>query len=416
MCRISDPNCGQSVDHKSGEKDSRESSRRLTTEWLYHHTYIPRHAIGDFAILIICGILVAGLWPFHSPRNQVYWSENENGIRFGHYGTILSSGIFESTSSGGPSCSLEIWLEPASAWKAGTVLAFYRPLASRQFSLQQSHTDLALQLSIGDPRHQDRLARMFADEVFRKRQLFITVTSDGLNTAVYIDGRLATRSLRFGFSMKDLSGKLIIANSPFQSDSWSGQVRALALYGSELSAAKVVEHYERWTRRGKPWVADNERAIALYLFDEHAGNVIHNQIRSGIDLHIPERYMVVHQTLLEPSWKEFRTQGSYLKNALINIGGFVPLGFSMCAYFSSVRRLRRPAAATVIVGVLVSFTIEVLQSYLPTRDSGMTDLITNTLGTWVGVVSFKAAAAPLGRVLTARRCAGRPEISPGAET
>jgi len=332
----------------------------------------------------------------------VYWLENENGIRFGHYGTILSSGILESSSSDGPACSLEIWLEPASAWNAGTVLAFYRPLNSGQFSLQQNHTDLALQRNIGDPHHQDQLARMFVDDVFRKRQLFITVTSDGLNTAVYIDGRLATRSLRFGLSIKDLSGKLIIANSPLQSDSWSGQVRGLALYRSELSAAKVVEHYERWTRRGKPWVADNERAIALYLFDEHDGKVIHNQVKSGIDLDISERYMVVDQTLLEPSWKEFKTQGSYLKNALINIGGFVPLGFSVCAYFSLVRRLRRPAIATVIVGVLVSVIIEVIQAYLPTRDSGMTDVMTNTLGAWVGVASYQATAARLGRTLAAR--------------
>jgi VanZ family protein len=344
----------------------------------------------------------------------VYWLENENAIRFGHYGTILSSGILKSASSDELSCSLEIWLEPASAWNAGTVLAFYRPLDFGQFSLQQSHTDLALQRDIGDPHHQHQLARMFVDEVFRKRQLFITVTSDGLNTAVYIDGRLATRSLRFGLSTKDLSGKLIIANSPLQSDSWSGQLRGLALYGSELSAAKVAEHYERWTRRGTPWVVDNERAIALYLFDEHDGKVVHNRVKSGIDLDIPERYMVVDQTLLEPSWKEFQTQGSYLKNALINIGGFVPLGFLVCAYFSLVRRLRHPAIATVIVGVLVSFTIEVLQAYLPTRDSGMTDLITNTLGTWVGVVFYKATPTWLGRALAARPYAERAEIFPSA--
>ena len=349
--------------------------------------------------MTLCGILVAGLWPFHSPKNQVRWLEGENGLHFSHYGTILSSGIFERASSEGPSCSLEIWLEPAFTWNTGTILAFYRPSNSAQFSLQQNYTDLALQRDIRDLHHQEQFTGMLVDEVFRKRQPFITVTSNGQDTAVYIDGHLVTRQIRFGLSIDDLTGQLIGATSAVQNNSWSGQLRGLALYGSELSASQVAQHYEDWTQEGKPTVTENESALAVYLFDEHAGRIIHNRVRSGTDLYIPERYLIAHQALLEPAWREFQTQRNYLKNASINIIAFVPLGFFFYAYLSSERRLEQPAFATIAVGAIVSLTIEVLQAYLPTRDSGMTDLITNTLGTCIGVVSYRTIALSLAGVL-----------------
>ena len=192
--------------------------------------------------------------------------------------------------------------------------------------------------------------------------------------------------------MEDLIGELIIANSPLRSNSWSGQLRGLALYGSELNSAEVAQHFEDWTHNGKPVVTENEHAIALYLFDERRGTIIHNQVRSGVDLTIPKRYLVEDQIFLESPWKELRTQPSSLKSIAINIGGFVPLGFFFYAYFSSAPRMRGAAVATVFLGSIVSLTIEVLQAYLPTRYSGVTDIITNTLGTYLGVLLYRCKA------------------------
>ncbi len=98
---------------------------------------------------------------------------------------------------------------------------------------------------------------------------------------------------------------------------------------------------------------------------------------------------MLHEQFLERPWDEFRQDWNYWKDVGINVAGFIPLGFFFCAYFYSVRRIKRPVLLTVALGFAVSLTIEVLQAFLPTRDSGMTDLITNTLGTAVGVLAFR---------------------------
>jgi glycopeptide antibiotics resistance protein len=107
-------------------------------------------------------------------------------------------------------------------------------------------------------------------------------------------------------------------------------------------------------------------------------------------LYIPATYRVVDKMILEPPWSEFEMSGNYCAAVLKNIMNFMPLGFCFCAYFSADPRISPPRLTTVIAGPLVSLTIEILQGFLPTRDSRMTDTITNTLGAWGGAALYAA--------------------------
>src|SRR2546423_15236732 len=94
----------------------------------------------DMTCVAVLGVvLTLGLWPFHAPKNGVAWLGNRNGLRFGKWSTVISSGAFpmasaESAASG----SVEVWLQPRRIWDAGTFLAFYTPGNPHQFSLRQS--------------------------------------------------------------------------------------------------------------------------------------------------------------------------------------------------------------------------------------------------------------------------------------
>jgi len=342
--------------------------------------------LGAVCVLVLAGTLTAGLWPFHTPANRVTWLGYESGLRFNGQGTALSSGAFSGPSSEGDApCSIEVWV--GTAWPGtGTLLSFYARRSTRQFSLRQHKSDLAVIVNNRFGRYQMRANRLGVGGVFRDgKPSFIAVTANRGRTALYIDGVLARATTHFPLSGRDLRGELIIANQSTDDDGWSGRLRGLAFYNQELSPAQIQHHFATWTSTGRPDISKDEHAEALYLLDERAGRVIHNQVPAGINLYLPERFLVVDQIFFKPFWEEFHPDWDYAKDILINIAGLFPLGFFFFGYFSQVRRAKRPALLTVLAGFATSFTIEFFQAFLPTRHSGTTDLITNTLGTWIGV-------------------------------
>jgi hypothetical protein len=314
---------------------------------------------------------------------------------------VFSSGAFPMTAAQSlPSGSLEIWLQPGRIWDFSTFLTFYVPGIPLQFSLRQAQAGLLLQAAIPDDPNHAHMRELYVENVFRKTgPVFITVTSGAQGTTVYIDGVIAKQEPQFRLSMKAFSGRLILGDSAEQGDSWAGQLLGVAICNRALTGVQVLEHYRAWTQMGKPRTPQDEGNTALYLFDEHSGRIIHNRIGSGSDLSIPEKYTVLGQILLENPWNEFRRAQGYWGAIVKNIVGFIPFGCCFYAYFSLVHQTKKAALTSVLLGFAVSLTIEVLQAFLPTRDSGATDLLTNTLGTYMGVLSYKAVRPVLAQWL-----------------
>jgi len=342
-------------------------------------------------LCVLCIILMAGLWPLHIPRNNVAWLKNKNGLLIGRFGNAVSAGPLENNSSGDRApCSLELWLSPSGINENRTILSFYGSAhPGDPFSIQQNKGGLRIQRYNVDERGVSRNAWFTVDGVFRQNQpVFVTVTLGKRDTLVYVDGILLQESGISGDSSNNFTGRIILGDSPTTSYNWSGQVLGIAIYEQQLTTIQVAKHWLSWTKTVQPVFPKDEAPVALYLFNENGGSVAHNQIDPGTDLIISSRYSVLHPGFLLTPWREYKNTWSYWQDFGINVGGFIPLGICFAAYFSLVRVISRPRAATIALGFGVSLTIEVLQALLPTRSSGMTDLITNTLGTAIGVMFY----------------------------
>jgi hypothetical protein len=350
-------------------------------------------------VCVLAGILVAGLYPFHAPRNDVRWSSDGNGLLFGKHGSIVAASPLQANAlTGDGSCSLEILLQPSRLDGYGMILAFYWPERRvAAFSLRQYREGLVLENKSPD---EAKESAIYIGDVFHgSKPALVTITSSKAGLAVYVDGSLVRSAPHFPLSNRDLSGQFVIGGSPTTPYNWSGLLKGLSIYDRELSAAEIsLKFLDRDFRDpnvrdrksgGQPGSASTDGVVARYLFDEGKGNIVHNGVDPATNLLIPKRFFVLHAQFLERPWDEFHLSWAYLKDLVVNVGGFIPLGFFFYAYFSLIRNSEHSAAVTIALGFAVSLTIEVLQSFLPTRDSGMTDLFTNTLGTALGVMAFR---------------------------
>src|SRR5579871_3077772 len=339
--------------------------------------------VGLICALFLLGVLYAGLMPFRLPRNTASWNSRANAIEFLDHGVVLSRQPLPPSSTG--SRSVEFWATPARTKAEGTILAFYDPAISHMFAVRQSLGDLELRSA---PVHvwsaQYRAARVYIPRTLRKGDpSFWTITCDSSKITVYQNGLLRQTIPTSLLLDARCAGRLILGASAVFNDPWVGNLNGLAVYDRDLSPSQIQRHFSTWTSNGTPRIEADDLSIALYLFDEGSGPLIHNRIGQEMPLTIPERYVVVDRVLLDPIWRAFNGTLGFWRDALVNVLGFAPFGYFACLY-CSLKGFARPKLIASVAGLLVSILIEIAQSKIPVRDSSMSDVLTNAVGSFFG--------------------------------
>jgi VanZ family protein len=357
-------------------------------------------------LFLLGGILCAGLWPFHAPSNGATWIEHKNGLEFQRYTTLASAQPFPARdAANNPGGTLEIWLS-SGLRRQGTILVFADPEHSEfTFALRQMGSNLALERYQVDAHGVASHLWLTAENVFDDQPVFVTITGGKDGTRVYKDGVLAATSSYFGMESSDLSGRLILGTS-LRNDSWTGTMFALVVSSRKLNEQEIKNDVSVWKSPAGQLLASVPGSDgAVYRFDERGGNVVRNVANPATNLLIPSHYQVLESPFLQAPWEQYRHpwsaahQLSYWMDVAVNVAGFVPVGFCFAGLFCMVADERHSFWAVAFSGFLLSFTIESLQWFLPTRNSGLTDVITNTLGTCLGYVLYRSS---MGQVLWTR--------------
>jgi hypothetical protein len=365
----------------------------------------PTPILPMVCLLLTAGLLIAGLSPFNPfPRNAVSWLPG-GGLEFGERGIAYSTAPVSPLASAGSGarenspdsrwfCSLQVRIQPKVLFldNSGTVLDFYSVENPLQFRLMQWRDELLIRRDYFDSNHKLKTAELeLANAFLTDEPVNFTIVAGPAATIAYRNGQKAGASSRLGLSCADFAGQLLVGEAPIQDDPWHGKIFELALYYDHASNPGWPDQIATFNPPPgdgpAPGEATNAHPFARYAFGEGSGKNVHSRAASGPDLYIPGIFVLPHKQLLLPPWKELDDKLSK-RDIAINIAGFMPFGFLVFAYLHRRRRWRRAAVWTVLAGFLISATIEILQAYIPSRTSGVLDIMNNTLGTGLGVWLF----------------------------
>jgi hypothetical protein len=349
--------------------------------------YLTTKRPGLFTALTFLAIIAAGLWPFRfHPANGLEWLTGENGIYF--YGRGMAIGEDDVLPKGPASIEMRVMPRRRNERDIARILSidnggiegfFVGQWKDRLIiggsSIGPGGRELYKESTVGNP--------LPADSV-----RFITVTLDADGASVYLDGRPAAHYPQFTPEKAEgwKAARVILGNSPTGKQYWVGEMLGLAVYDKSMTHDEVSASYRSWEQRGRPQTSGEGAPAALYLFDEHAGAVAHNRLGHGRRLFLPERLEPPEKVVLVPPWRDFRLNRSYISDVAKNLAGFVPLGFFMMAFMMNAVSMSRwrAFAATVLAGLVLSVSIELVQVFMPNRNSQLSDVICNTAGAAIG--------------------------------
>lgn len=88
----------------------------------------------------------------------------------------------------------------------------------------------------------------------------------------------------------------------------------------------------------------------------------------------------------------------------LNIIGFMPFGFFLAAWLHRTKHLSPGCilGISLFLGFSFSLGLELTQAFLPTRDSSLMDVISNTVGTGIGSI-LVVLTMPVGSIFSGTR-------------
>jgi len=338
-----------------------------------------------FYILVL---LIIGLWPFNFWQSNRVSQDSVNGLRLTPSATVYTSNV--------PNKLLDlreftILLDLSSEFFGSNgyarILSYSLDDERINFMVGQWEDGVVFKLRASGktkPIHFETEGVLKKDEKGR-----IAIVFNGDKLLLYHNGEIKNEKKTGPLSFANWGGSypLVIGSEANEKFPWEGNIYSIKIFDRALLPGEV----ERLSLPGSSQ-RGGDMPLVDYSFDVGGPVIKDGGKGEPANLIIPKRFKPYKRAFLEkPSGlKEISIS---IGDILINLFGFIPLGFLLSGYLNRRSWSGKSAfVVSLVIGASVSLTIEVLQAYLPTRNSSMIDLIANTLGTALGSFVLKIKA------------------------
>jgi hypothetical protein len=337
----------------------------------------------------LLAVLLVTLWPFRFFGGNGVSVEEGHGVQFRPPATIytpLPVSIPLGTHTW--TMAMEIVPGPSGCDCPAVIVLWGLSRTNCNFMFGQEGENL--EVSLGD-----RGLHMFIPDVLppgKRSQLVIVADTD--STRCFINGTtrgaVPTRRSQWADSV---SSPIVFGSDAHGKEHWEGEICNFGVFDGTMRPEDVFRTMQ---------MPDSGSAIILYRFGlAHNGRIVNQGGASKADLVIPDSFVPYRRAFLqEPRgylWGGIQGDSGHI---LSNIIMFIPGGYFLTLVLAR-KGMSRKAGCWGVVFVLFLLTagIEVLQAFLPSRDSGWMDVISNTIGAMVGAFGAQVIDAVLGRLM-----------------
>lgn len=354
------------------------------------------------SVWLILTLVVVAIFFGLRPRawfivNDLQRLPDERGIRFRGSGIAFVEDLRLDghLSNQGP-FTIDLAVTPERTGMPGSypLLVLHDGADNRQLIILQYHRSLII-MNGDDYDHRQGRPRIVGKDVLSNGEtLHVVVTSGEAGTHLYVNGIWAAGRKNWRLSIPNQAKplQLVIGNSIHAKHGWIGRLHGLAISREAIPADLAMRRHAGWADGKNFEHLKTADSSLLYTFEEDSDQAFYDQSGGNQPLKVPVYLKALQKTFFVLPDKDFHFNRAAVEDMLINVLGFIPIGMVFYGFlqrFSSLDGRSHLLAVTALC-VLLSFSIEIAQAWIPNRTSSLSDWMLNTLGGWLGGEGIRA--------------------------